>query len=169
MDGLPRLFRDRLDVLLEDGLRGVLAHLEAGKAPEGIGVLQVKGKLLIGQLTVLLEDGASQHLLGGHSLPAGVGTSVAVRSLNTRSITDGVASRMSEIPLSSFTIELLMIGEKRFIWGLNLCRILEPSLSVISNDTKELRTYSTMRSRKTTVNYRLFARYFKDLGFPDGN
>ena len=74
VDGLPRLFRDRLDVLLEDGLRGVLAHLEPGKAPEGIGVLQMEGKLLIRQFPVLLEDGASKHLLGGHPLPAGIGT-----------------------------------------------------------------------------------------------
>jgi hypothetical protein len=57
----------------EDGLRGVLAHLEPGKAPEGIRVLQMEGELFIRQLPVLLEDGASQHLLGRHPLPAGVG------------------------------------------------------------------------------------------------
>src|SRR5208283_1838969 len=41
VNGLPRLFGDTLDVLLEDGLRGVLAHLEPGEAPEGIRVLQM--------------------------------------------------------------------------------------------------------------------------------
>jgi hypothetical protein len=33
-------------------------------------------------------------------------------------MTEGVASRISEMPLSSFTIELLIIGEKRFTWEL---------------------------------------------------
>jgi hypothetical protein len=46
---------------------------------------------------------------------------------------------MSEIPLSSFTIELLMMGEKRFIWELNLYRIFDVLANVISSDTKQLR------------------------------
>ena len=69
VDGLPRLFGDTLDVLLEDGLRGVLAHLEAGEAPEGVRVLQVEGELFIRQFPVLREDGAPQHLLGFSSPP----------------------------------------------------------------------------------------------------
>ena len=74
MDGLPCLFPYRLDVLLEDRLRGILAHLEPGEAPEGIRVFQMKGELLVSELAVLLEDGAAEHLLGGHPFPAGIGT-----------------------------------------------------------------------------------------------
>ena len=62
-----------------------------------------------------------------------------------------------------------MIGEKRFIRGLNLCRIIESSVPIISSYTKQLRTCSTMTSPKMTVKYRLFAKYFKELEFPDRN
>ena len=74
MDRFPCLFPDRLDVLLEDRLRGILPHLQAGEAPEGIGILQVEGQFFVGEFPVLLEDGAAKHLLGSHALPAGIGT-----------------------------------------------------------------------------------------------
>ena len=35
VDRLPRLFRQGLDVLLEDRLAGILTHLQAGEAAEG--------------------------------------------------------------------------------------------------------------------------------------
>src|SRR5208282_2510562 len=87
-----------------------------------------------------------------------------VRSLNTRSITEGVASRTSEMPLSSFTIELLMIGEKRFIWELNLCRILGVLASVISNDTKQLRTYSIMPREENDSELLTICEIFQGVG-----
>ena len=59
--------------------------------------------------------------------------------MNTRSVTEGAASRMSEMPLTSFTMELLMRGEKRFIWEVNLYLILDVLASVISSDTRQLR------------------------------
>jgi hypothetical protein len=62
-----------------------------------------------------------------------------------------------------------MMGEKRFIWGVNLYRIIGALVGVISSDTKELQTNCTMLSMKTTAQKRQFARYFKELGFPDGN
>jgi hypothetical protein len=37
--------------------------LEAGEAAKGIGVFQVEGRLLISELSVLLQHGAPQHLL----------------------------------------------------------------------------------------------------------
>jgi len=46
---------------------------------------------------------------------------------------------MSEMPLTSFTMELLMRGEKRFIWEVNLYLILDVLASVISSDTRQLR------------------------------
>ena len=64
VDGLPRLFGDTLDVLLEDGFRGVLAHFKTSKASERIRVLKMEGELLVGQFPVLREDGAAEHLLG---------------------------------------------------------------------------------------------------------
>lgn len=73
-DRLPGLLPDRLDVLLEDGLAWILAHVEAGEPAEGVGVLQVKGEFLVAELAVLFEDGAAQDLLGCQPLPAGIGT-----------------------------------------------------------------------------------------------
>jgi hypothetical protein len=73
VDRLPGLFPQRLDVLLEDRLAGILPHLQAGEAAEGVRVLQMKGQLLVGELAILLQDGAAQHLFGGHPLPAGGG------------------------------------------------------------------------------------------------
>jgi len=35
VDCLPRLFRQRLDVLLENRLTGILPHLQAGEGPKG--------------------------------------------------------------------------------------------------------------------------------------
>lgn len=37
----------------------------------------MKGQLFVGELTILLQDGAAQHLLGGHPFPAGGGASRA--------------------------------------------------------------------------------------------
>jgi hypothetical protein len=62
-----------------------------------------------------------------------------------------------------------MMGEKRVIWEVNLCRIVGVLVSLISSDTRELRINSTMGSRKTTAEKRCFARYFRELVFPDGN
>jgi hypothetical protein len=42
-------------------------------------------------------------------------------------------------------------------------------VSIISSDTKELRTYFIMTGPKTTAEYQLIVRYFMELGFQDGN
>ncbi len=34
----------------------------------------MKGQFLVGELAVLLQDGAAEHLLRGQSFPAGIGT-----------------------------------------------------------------------------------------------
>jgi len=54
-------------VLLKDRLRGILPHLQAGEAAEGIGVFQMKGQFLIGELAVLLEHCRAKNLLGSPS------------------------------------------------------------------------------------------------------
>src|SRR5271157_1789693 len=71
---------------------------------------------------------------------------------------------MSEIPLSSFTIELLMMGEKRFIWELNLCRILGVLVSVISNDTRQPRTYSTTPDEENDSELLVICEIFQGVG-----
>ena len=73
VDRLPGLFPQELDVLLEDRLAGVLAHLQTGEGAEGVRVFQMKGQLLVCQLAMLLQDGATQHLFGVHPLTAGGG------------------------------------------------------------------------------------------------
>jgi hypothetical protein len=57
-----------------------------------------------------------------------------------------------------------MIGEKRFIWGLNLWRILESSISVISSDTKQLRTYSTITNPKNDSKISAICEIFQGVG-----
>jgi hypothetical protein len=79
-------------------------------------------------------------------------------------MTDGVASSTSEMPLSSFTIELLIIGEKRFIWEVNLCRIIGVLVSVISSDTKQLRIYSTTNDSEKDSERGAIYQIFQGVG-----
>ena len=53
-----------LDAFLDDRLAGISTHLKASKRAEGNGIFQVKGQFLIGQFAILLENGATQHLVG---------------------------------------------------------------------------------------------------------
>ena len=73
-DCLPRLFFDSFYVLLEDRLAGILSHIETGEAAEGIGVFQMKGQFLIGELAVLLQYCTPEDLFCGQSLSAGIGS-----------------------------------------------------------------------------------------------
>ena len=61
-----------LDILLQSGVAGILPPVQPGKSPEGGRILQMKGQLLIGQLPILFQNGAAQHLFGTQPQPSGI-------------------------------------------------------------------------------------------------
>lgn len=68
----PGRWTDGLDVFLQGGITGILPHLKPGKSPEGGRILQMKGQLLIGQLPILFQNGATQNLLGTQTKSSGI-------------------------------------------------------------------------------------------------
>jgi len=110
-------------VFLKDRFGGVLSHLQTGEGAEGVGILQVKGQFLIGEFPVLLEHRSAKHLLGSHSLSAGVRTGCPHEFLIDEFQDAGLASRIFETCSSSFTMEFLAMGAKRLIWEVNFWRI----------------------------------------------
>src|ERR1700680_5256982 len=70
IDRFPRLRPDRADRLVQHRLLRGPRHRQSGEGGEGGGVLKMKRKLLIAQLTVLLEQPAAQYRLRRQSLPS---------------------------------------------------------------------------------------------------
>lgn len=74
MDLLPGLITEGTDVFLERRVRGALPPVEAGKGTEASRVLQMEGKLLVGEIAVVLQNRAADHLLCAHAQAPGLGT-----------------------------------------------------------------------------------------------
>ncbi len=76
----------------------------------------MEGEFLIGEFQVLFENGAAEHLLWCHLLSASIGTmgygEVLEHTVHDRG--HGIDA-ISETPLSSLTIKLLMMLDKRYI------------------------------------------------------
>jgi hypothetical protein len=67
VERFPCLLGERLDILLERRSTGRLASGKPRKSTEALRISQVEGQLIVGELTVLFQNGAAQHLLSCHS------------------------------------------------------------------------------------------------------
>jgi hypothetical protein len=76
----------------------------------------MEGKFFIREFPVLSGSGAAKHVSAVIPL-CRCHYHVLWPVLNTRFAIEEVASRTSEMPLSSFTVELLKIGEEEFHLG----------------------------------------------------
>lgn len=72
MQTLPSRLGQALDAVLKNRLAGVNAHLQPSKSAKGGRIFQMKRQFLIGDLTILLENGATQHLIGIQPEAAGI-------------------------------------------------------------------------------------------------
>ena len=108
----------------------------------------MEGDLLVGQFTVLLQDSATKDLLGGHSLPARIGTMSPYKVSK-----DEVHYGWRGIEDLGYLFELLHDrashdrGEEAHL-GVEFVPHYGGLAKVISSDTKQLRTHYTMRKQE---------------------